>query len=522
MKEDRNLGVSTCHPQYLARAKQWSVMRDCVEGGDRIKEKGTEYLPAASSQHDMMDSYEQRRYENYKKRADYSNYVSQILDCLHGMIENTPSKIEVPIEVKSKGILKNIDYQGNSADQFFSDCLYDILQTGFGGILVDVPDVNPNMSESEAEKYNIRPYMAYYNAESVINWKYAYVNGVKKLVLLVLKEEIDSPDSLFSHKTVSQYRVIRIENGICVREIYRYSADDNGNKKEIKVSNTKPIIIRGENIDYIPFVMTPFNHPVKPILYDIALLNIGHYQKSADYNNGVHLTTLPTGWTTGWSNTEDPKTHEPKPVYLGADTFIQIPDEKAKIGNLSFAGEGLVHCEHALDRTEAQIITLASHIISPEKKTAENKDALEIHKQGEDAKLATYARYMSHRFSEALKIIVRWMGYDDTDVTVTLNTNYTNKSFDANAVNSIANIFSQGKLPLRCLYYLLQSGGYLEPDMTYEGFVYLLDLEASSLNPQEVDEAYKLYQRKGERKTLNTGDWYSQKNMYSEIDEKIK
>ena len=90
-------------------------------------------------------------------------------------------------------------------------------------------------------------------------------------------------------------------------------------------------------------------------------------------------------------------------------------------------------------------------------------------------------------------------------------------SFDANAVNAIANIFTQGKLPLRCLYYLLQSSGYLESDMSYEDFVYLLDLESSSLSPTEVDSAYKLYKKNGNKRNVPQKDWYSPEEEDKEV-----
>ena len=267
--------------------------------------------------------------------------------------------------------------------------------------------------------------------------------------------------------------------------------------------------INGQTIDYIPFYMLPFTEPVKPILYDIAKLNIHHYQVTADYQNGAHLTSRPTGYFTGHEPERDPKTQELIPVYVGTDVFWQLPEKDAKVGVCTFSGEGIEHLEHALSRDESQIIMLASHIITAEKKTAENKDAMHIRRAGEDAKLATYAKYMSYRFTQVLNTVSKWLGNRDADVSVELNSDFSNLSFDANAVNSIANIFSQGKLPLRCLYYLLQSSGYLEPDMSYEDFVYLRDLESASLSPTEVDEAYKLYKRNGQKKDIPQKDWYS-------------
>lgn len=516
-------GVRTHHPDYDKRFYQWKKMRDLMEGEDKIKEAGEDYLPRpsqAKNKWGTWDDYELQLYEAFKERAPFTNYFAQIHDCLYGMLEFRPVKIDVPQSIKNKKFLDNIDLQGNSAAQLFSDIDNDTLITGRGGILIDLPKVSPDISEAEAEELGARPYMAYYNAESIINWKYGLRKGVKTLIMVTLEEEVDDTDSLFSHKKKKQYRVLLLnEKGIYCQMLYQTQRNENGQEVDVVVQPPKPVLIKGYTINYIPFVTLPYTDPVKPILYDIGNLNIHHYQVAADYRNGSHLTSRPTLWFTGHEPEVDEETGEPLPVDIGADVVWQIPEPEAKVGVCTFSGEGIEHLERGLDRLESQIITLASHIISPEKKTAENKDTVALHRQGEDAKLASYGRYNSYRFTQAMKIWCEFCGCTEDelmDVKVELNTDYSQIAFDANAVNAIANIFSQGKLPLRCLYYLLHSGGYLEPDMTYEDFVYLLDLEASSLNPQEVDEAYKLYKKKGEKKQLNTGDWYSSQDLYKE------
>lgn len=514
-------GVQTQHPDYIKRVRQWKLMRDVIEGADAIKGEGKEYLPAPSTAHESYDDYEEMMYNAFKERTPFANYTAQIKDCLHGMIENRPAKIEIPNEMLKDGIINNIDYQGNNADQFFSDCLDDVLQTARGGVLVDLPNVDPGISVKQAEDLKIRPYASYYNAESIINWKWRNINGIKTLCLVVLKENIDAAIDEFSHNTVVQYRVLSLnKKNIYEQSVYKETKTEDEKSVFTKISG-KPVLINGKTINYIPFVFMPFNEPVKPILYDIALLNIHHYQVSADYQNGAHLTSRPTGYFTGHDPEKDDQ-GKVIPVLVGTDVFWQLPEPDAKVGVCSFSGEGIEHLERELNRAESQIITLASHIIAAEKKTAENKDAISIHRAGEDAKLATYAKYMSNRFTQVLRIIAEWKGYNPDEVSVELNTDFSNLSFDANAVNSIANIFSQGKLPLRCLYYLLHSSGYLEPDMSYEGFVYLLDLENASLSPEEVETAYKQYKRTGKKMDLPQTDWYSNSDMYSMTDDKDK
>ena len=516
---NETFGVKTQHPEYTKRERQWKIMRDVMEGDDAIKQGGEDYLPRPSTAHECFDKYEQMQYEAFKGRSIFANYTAQIHDCLHGMVESRPAKIDVPKNMKGKKFLNNVDNQGNSADQFFSDCLDDTLVTGFGGILPDLPNVDPNMSKAAAEKKSIRPYLTYYKAESIINWKFKPVNGINKLSLVVLKEMVEKGEDQFSHTLTEQYRVLSLENGVYYIQIYSFAKGEDGIEK-LSPGSKKPFMVNGQTIDFIPFIMLPFAKPVKPILYDIAKLNIHHYQVTADYQNGAHLTSRPTGYFTGHDPEVDKKTGEVIPVYVGTDVFWQLPEPEAKVGVCSFSGEGIEHLEHALNRDEAQIIMLASHIIAAEKKTAENKDAMNIRKAGEDAKLATYAKNLSYSFTQVLQIVSDWMGNKDEEVCVQLNSDFSNLAFDANAINAIANIFSQGKLPLRSLYYMLQNG-YLEPDMSYEDFIYLLDLESARLSPMEVEEAYKLYKKNGQKKDIPQRDWYSPDEDFEDNKDKV-
>ena len=321
-------GVQTKHPLYIKRSTQWALMRDVIEGSDAIKEKGEVYLPRPSVAHDKYDIYEKKQYETFKQRTPFVNYTAQIKDCLHGMLESTPSRVEVPQKVKE--ILFNIDYQGNSCDQFISNCVEDVLITSFGGCLVDIPKVNPNISVLQAEKAKIRPYLSYYTAESIINWDYKVINGVKTVSLVVLSEMVKKDNDIFSHETKEIFRVLFLnDKGEYTQSVFEKSKDAKDKEIYLPTSTIVPTV-NGKTLDYIPFVFFPYNEPVKPILYDIAVTNLHHFVVSADYQNGTHLTSRPTGYFTGHQPEVDDDGN-PIPIYVGTDIFWQLPEPEAKV-----------------------------------------------------------------------------------------------------------------------------------------------------------------------------------------------
>ena len=217
------------------------------------------------------------------------------------------------------------------------------------------------------------------------------------------------------------------------------------------------------------------------------MLNVHHYQLSADYTNGVHMTTVPTGYITGYT----PKDDEDDDIVLGGDAFLTEENSDAKFGVLSFSGEGLEHCEKAIDKCESQIAGIFMKNIAPDKKTSETAEAAYVHRSGENARLATFARNISEKLSQIIEWYEEWCGFSGV-VEIHLNYDYETMALDPNIINSIANIAGQGKFPLYCVFYILQQQELIDPDMNYDDFIFLIDQENLAGNSaQEIYEAFK-------------------------------
>ena len=467
--------VNTEHPLYVKRKKQWKVMRDCVEGEDAIKDAGEEYLPKASGSTIA-------EYQAYKKRARFVNYTARTLTGLHGLVFRRKPVIEMPDEMLF--LLKDIDRRGTNVYQFTSDVFYDTLITGYGGILDDYPQTNGAISKKEAEDYGIRPYFRYYPAESIINWQYGVVNGSEKLTKVVLEEVIDSyeEDEFEATKKV-QYRVLELEDGVYRQRLI--SEVENG-----FVEDVIPIFINGKSLDEIPFKTFPSRLPEKPMGLDLAYCNIGHYQKSADYENGVHMTTIPTGYVTGHELYTDEKTGEQEQVRLGQDAFLVFPNAESKVGTLCFSGEGLSHSEEALRTAMDDMAILGSRLVAPDRGVTESGDSAKIHRAGENAILSTFANNFSENFTALFKIVADWLGID-ANITFRLCTDYDTLQFDPNALNALANLAEAGKLPMPYVYWNLKNGEYAPADSSYEEYATLLSLEQQGVEPLEIMNTYK-------------------------------
>lgn len=386
--------------------------------------------------------------------------------------------------------IKNFNYEGDSLYQFASDVVFDNMQTCFGGILVDMPHTEGSLTMFEAKEKGIRPFAKYYKAESVKDWSFITENGVKYLSLVVLEEEVEKRKDEFAHEIIKQHRVIDLdENKMCRVRVFSEIEDEKTHKKQDVCTNTSFIVINGKPIDYIPFYFMPNKKPETPIFYSLAELNKHYYMQSADYQNGVHWTTIPTGTLTGHKPVLDKKTKLPVPISLGQDVFLEVEEAEAKFGTLQFAGEGLGHCETALKQTEEQVGVLGTRSISPDKAMSETSDAAKIHRQGENAKLATYARNISEIFSKVLQIMADWQGVK-TRCIVRFNIDFDTTTFDPNMINAIANLSRERKFPLPLIYEALKRGEIIH-DISFEQYVLLLTMEDRGITPEEEIEAYK-------------------------------
>lgn len=477
---------------------KWKLIRDFVSGEMEVKDAGENYLPRKGGQSDC-------NYEAYKARAKVGDYTGQALATLHGLIFRRTPVIEVPESPDLKKVLDNFNREGDSLYQFASDTAMDNMQTVWGGLLADMPVTNGPMSVYDAERLGLLPYAKYYAAENIYDWRYKDINGIQQLCLVVLKEMVENENNdEFSHNLVEQYRVLDLDgDGYYRVRVFRKANTVNketGKPVYDPVLNV-PVMINGKRLDYIPFVFLMGKVPEKPMLYGTAELHKHYYMQSADYENGVHFTTIPTGYSTGHSMNKT-KDGENEVIRLGEDAWLNFPEDNARVGTLVFSGEGLDHCEIAIEKTKEEIGVLGTRMIAPDKSMSETKDAAQIHRQGENSKLATYARNLSEKFTHIVQIMMDWMGIEGK-ANIEFNVDYDSIAFDPNALNAIANMSRDGKFPLPYVYEALKKGEYLPNNSTLQEYITLIALQDSGIG---VIDLFNTYQQMREGKHVDVPD----------------
>lgn len=485
--KEKTFPVMTTYPEYSALKERWEVCREIIAGEDVVKQRGEKYLPMAT--HKCQD-IQKARYKAYKMRTPFIPFTYMAYQVQHAMVFRRTPTVVCSDEFKNSGLLDNVDGRGNSLYQFCSNSFDDLLKTGFGGILLDMPPAQEGMTVYDAEKEGIRPYLTYYLAEEIINKIFDNSKGISRLKLVVLKEKVNVYRDEFTLLNRERYRVLAInDQGFYEQRIWSPVYNDKDEITDITVT-VVPVFVNGKQIDYIPFVLLPTDIAEKPPLYDLAMMNVHHYQVMADYYNGLHKVTMPTGYITGYT----PKTDEDgddDEIVLGDDVFITEENPDARFGVLSYAGEGMEHTKDGIDKIENLIAGIFMKSIAPDKKTSETAESAYVHRSGENARLATFARNVSEKLSQIIQWYEEWNNYEGA-VEIHLNYDYETMALDPNIINSIANISGQGKFPLYCVFYILKQQELIDPDMNYDDFIFLIDQEnLAGTSAQEIYEAFK-------------------------------
>lgn len=466
------LDISTNSLIYSKFLPKWTKCRDAVAGEDEIKFNGEIYLPRPSG----MDEED---YKAYKKRAQFFNAAGRTLDGLEGMLNRKPPIVQVPEGMEK--YLDNVDGKGHTLQQFIDMVCKDVLITNWGGVLVDMPRSDNTKSQADVERQGLYAYFTYYKAEAAINFHWETNGRFNSLKYVILKEPtLVRKEGLYSTEMKDFYRVLEIdESGNYKQTLY--------NDKLEPVLEAEPKSKKGR-FSEIPFdFMSVDTEPSEPLLSDLINVNLSHYRKSADYENGLHWTGVPTPYERGWQpeTKYDDKGNEipSTPMKLGGTQFLYFPAGTEQVGYLEFSGSGLSQLSAAMQADEERMAILGARIIAQEKKGVEAAETAKIHNAAENSVLASFANNMSKTFSKLLRIYLEWTTGQEipqNEVKVQINTDYDVSTMSPTELTALVSLWQSGGIAKSDLFRNLKEGEILDADRNLDEMNAEIDEEQGS------------------------------------------
>lgn len=472
--------VQFTRPEYDAAQSRWRLVRDVCKGSETIKKAGTLYLPQPNAQDESKENKE--RYVAYLARAVFYGATGFTKNSLVGAVFRTWPTLTVPSAMEY--VNKDVDGQGVSIYQQSQSVIGHLLEVGRHGLLVDYPSVESGaVSVADSVASGIRPTIASYTAECVINWKTRKVGGQYLLSLVVLKEVVDEEtEDGFGSEPKDQYRVLRLTpEGIYQQELW-VERDGFAEPTEVKTP------LNGSGLPWreIPFTFVGSENNDSSIdgspLYDMAEINVGHYRNSADYEEASYLVGQPQPWMSGLD--EQWRDHlEENGIYLGSRAPWLLPAGGA-CGMMQAEPNTLA--KEAMDAKEAQMVALGARLI-------EAGSAVKTATQASNESAAEHS-VLSLVVSNVSEVYTRCLGWMAQFMRIAgapeykLNQDFTQVSLDATIMAALFNAVQGGKLPETDFWQYLRDRGVINAEKTDDEIRDELETSAASLNLDEEDD----------------------------------
>lgn len=418
------------HPDYMEFQLDWEMCRDVYRGERVIKDHKTKYLQPTAGMY--ADGYPNagskglRDYTTYIERARFHNFSKKAVLHYMGLLWHKEPGIELPPRMEV--LRESCTRKGESMLQLLRVIHEEMLVTGRLGLYADMPT---------GQTFDaIAPYIAFYKAESILNWDEGQREQVVKdsMNLVVLNESCPERQDDFSWKWVRKYRIL-VLGDIRINEeadtTANFTAGVFNDEDDFDPSLMIEPKLRGVPLKHIPFVFCNGKDlnptPDDPPLLDLVRHDLGVYRGEADYRNTLFLQSQYTLAIIGDGDNaaaSDP-TNPDSPVRTGAGSVIRLSNPAADVKYVGIDGVALPEQRAALENDNRKGEMMSGSLTDTRTNEAESGDAMDKRQAGESTQLINIAITGALALQSILRSIAMWMGEDPETVVVTPNKEFT-------------------------------------------------------------------------------------------------
>lgn len=393
---------------------RYKVIRDVIE--QRVADMGETYLPCPSGlPYELRNDQERKRYRDYGLRAIFYNFVGRTLTGFVGQIFSRDAEQKVPPELEA--LIKDATGDGLTLEQLAKEACAEVLSVGRYGLLIDYPDFGTRPTKEQIDNGEARPIISPYLGDAIINWNTKKIKGKNILCFVVLVEQyLVDEKNYFEPEFKTQWRVLDFdENGDYRMRVFR-EADQWGEREVKPKANGKPL----KEIPFT-FIGAVNNDPCPdlPPMYDMALINIGHYRNSADNEESIFFSGQPTFIVTGLK--EDWLKKILGGVVRFGSRFGLSLHEKADAKVIQAEPNSVVR-EGMIDKQE-QLASMGAEFLKGQTVTKTATEA-SIDDSSRTSAISNAAKNVSDAFKFALEWAAIFQGVSEDDIEFKLNSEF--------------------------------------------------------------------------------------------------
>jgi hypothetical protein len=413
-------------------AQFWDLITDLKEGTYKIRSEHRKYLPQEPRETD--DSYDTRL-----SRSTVVPYLQRIEKMLSGMLVRKPVRLDDVSDLVREQLF-DVDLEGNDLNVWLYQTARQAISFGHVGVLVDAPKAGDKT----------RPYWVTYTPKDILGWRSEIIEGERQLTQLRLMEQVVEPDGKYGDKIIKQIRVL--ERGRY--EIHR--KDDK--KNEYKLFDEGEMSIK----DKIPFAVAYSNrvgyYESRSPLYDIAELNLKHYQIQSDLDNILHISSVPLLAIFGYPNADE--------ITTGASEALALPPE-SRMEYVSPSGDSYDSQFQRLADIKDQINTLSLAAVLGQKLVGESAEAKQIDRSQNDSTMMVIAQQMQDLIDNCLRFHSQYLNEANAGSSF-VNRDFVSARLQPQEIQSLLQLFTAGTITQETLLNQLSAGEVLGDDFDVE------------------------------------------------------
>ncbi len=433
---------------YTRNLPLWTQIRAAIrgkQGAIELLNAPNGYLGIVAPMYRVTkDNYDTvtKRQQSYFARGRFLNATGRTHDAYVGMIGSTPVDVELPTTME--GLRNDIDGQNATINDFALEMCSEVLVTARYGVLVDPPNLQGG---TMAQANQALPKLIGYSGEQIK--RHVLMNG--QLVMIELCEAYTERDN-DDYQTKEQIRRLELIDGVYVSRIYR----DN------ELYSEDMAVINGSPLSYIPFQFcgAENNKPTydRPVLFDLAHENLGHFQLSCDNLENLHYHGQ--GMTNVYSDMDQEAFNEMNPngMDVGAKG-VNMLGSGDKVEVLQIAATGALPAE--MDRVEKRMIMLGAQV-TQDASTNQTLGAKEIDANASTSQLKRIANNVSAALTQCVKWAAEMMGANGDEVKIYVNDRFVTDNMTAQDVQVMFAMYQSAAATLDELNEVKRKAGYTQ------------------------------------------------------------
>ncbi len=423
--------VASPNAAYQRMANFWGLIEDLKEGTYKIRSEHRKYLPQLEREVD--DSYDRRL-----SRSNVVPFMQRIEKMLAGMLVRKPVRLDGVSDLVREQLF-DVSLEGDDLNVWLYTTARTVISYGHCGVLVDAP--------KDGDK--VRPYWVTYEPKNILGWRTEVIDGVRQLTQLRLMEQVVEPDGKYGEKIVKQIRVL---------EPGRFEIHRKDKKGEYKLHDEGEMSIK----DKIPFSVAYSNrvgyYESRSPLYDIAELNLKHYQIQSDLDNILHISSVPLLAVFGYPNSDE--------ITTGPSEALSLPPE-SRMEYISPSSDSYESQFRRLEDLKDQINTLSLAAVLGQKLVGETAEAKRIDRSQNDSTMMVVAQQMQDLIDNCLKFHSEYLNEPNAGSSF-VNRDFVTARLEPQEIQSLLALFTAGTISQETLLTQLSSGEILGDDFSVE------------------------------------------------------